>query len=168
MLDVGFLRSLSIREELLPPPPIPQAGESKRDLPQVLPRAGPRGLPAELLSLSEAELEKLLKEEHTQENPYVYGMPNGRHKAAVYPDKPLGEYDLEYTAKEFIILIALARDPDIVGMLAYRPRHGQWHSVDPNPSQEMKDLLLMLDDEDDRDMRINLSERRQEARCSQR
>lgn len=127
--------------------------------------AGSRGLPAEFLSLSEAELEKLLTGEHTQGNPYVYCMPNGIHKVAVYPDKPLGEYDLEYTAKEFIILIALARDPDIDGMLAYKPSHGQWHSVDPNPSQEMRDLLLGLDD-DDRDIRINQSERRQEAWCS--
>jgi hypothetical protein len=160
MLDFEFLSSLGLKEELLRPQPQPQAGERERDLPPVLPTAGPRGLPAELLSLSEAELEKLLKEEHTQENPYVFNMPNGRHKAAVYPDKPPEEYDLEYTAKEFIFLVALARDPDIDGMLAYKPRHGPWHAVDPNPSQEVMDLLLLLDD-DDRNT-VTQSKRRQQ------
>ena len=134
--------------------------ERETDLPPVLPTAGPRGLPAELLSLSEAELEKLLKEEHTQENPYVYCMPNGIHKAAVYPDKTLGEYDLEWTANQFIFLVGLARDPDLEGMLAYKPRHGPWHSVDPNPSQAMEDLVLWLDD-DDRNT-VTQSKRRQQ------
>ena len=67
--------------------------------------------PIELLSLSEAELEKLLKEEHSQENPYVYFMPDGIHKAAVYPDKVPGEYDLEWTAKDFINLGGLGPRP---------------------------------------------------------
>jgi hypothetical protein len=152
MLDIEFLRSLGLKEELPVPPPEPQAGERERNLPPVLPTAGPCGLPAALLSLSEEELEKLFKEEHTQENPYMYRMPNGIHKAAVYPEKTLGEHDLEWPAKEFIHLMALARDPDLDGMLAYNPRHGPWNAVDPNPSQEMKDLLLGLDDAD---MRIN-------------
>lgn len=159
MLDTEFLRSLGIREELLPPKLDPQAGEADRDLPQVLPMAGPRGFPAELLTLSEADLEKLLKDEHTQENPYVYCMPNGIHKAAVYPDKPLGEYDVEWPAKEFINLVALARDPDLEGMLAYNLRYGPWHSVDPNPSQEVRDLLLWLDSADS-GITITQSERR--------
>jgi hypothetical protein len=160
MLDSKFLRSLGLREEVLQTQPETQAGERERDLPPVLPTAGPRGLPAELLGLREAELEKLLKEEHTQENPYMYRMPNGRHKAAVYPDKTLGRYDLEYNANQFISLVALARDPDIEGMLAYTPRHGPWHAVDPNPSQEMKDLLLLLDG-DDRNT-VTQSKRRQQ------
>ena len=80
----------------------------------------------------------------------MYRMPNGRQKAAVYPDKTLGKYDLEYTANQLISLVALARDPDIEGMLAYKPRHGQWHSVDPNPSQETSDFLLLLDECDRR------------------
>jgi hypothetical protein len=82
-------------------------------------------------NLSEAELKKLLKEEHTQGKPYEFCMPNGIHKAAVCPDKALGEHDLEWPAKEFIFLVGLARDPDLDGMLAYKPRHGPWHSVDP-------------------------------------
>jgi hypothetical protein len=160
MLDFKFLRSLGLKEELPVPPPEPQAGERERDLPPGLPTAGPRGLPAELLSLSEAELEKLLKEEHTEENPYMYRMPNGRHKAAVYPDKTLGRYDLEYTANQFISLVALARDPDIEGMLAYKPRQGPWHAVDPNPSQAVMDFLLWLDN--DRNITLTQSERRQQ------
>jgi hypothetical protein len=160
VLDTEFLRGLGLSEEALRPQPEPQAGEREWDLPQALPMAGPSGLPAELLSLSEAELEKLLKEEHTQENPYVYCMPNGRDKAAVYPDKPLGEYDLEYTANQFIILIALARDPEIEGMLAYKPRHGRWHSVDPNPTLEMRVLVGGLDISDRRIIQL---ERRQQA-----
>jgi hypothetical protein len=144
MLDTEFLRSLGIKEELLRPQPEPQAGEIERDLPQVLPTAGPRGLPSELLSLSKEGLEKLLKEEHTQGNPYVFNMPNGIHKAAVYPDKALGEYDLEWPAKEFIFLVALARDPDLDGMLVYKLRHGPWHSVAPNPSHKVRDLVLRL------------------------
>jgi hypothetical protein len=147
MLDTEFLRSLGIREEMLPPPE-PQAGETGGDLPQALPTAGPRGVPAKLLSLSEAELEKLLKEEHSQENPYMYFMPNGVHTAAVYPDIVQGEYDLEFTAKHFINLIALARDPELDGMLDYKLRDGSWHPVAPNPSQEMRDSLLRLDDDD--------------------
>jgi hypothetical protein len=162
MLDFEFLRSLGLKEESPVPPPEPQAGERERDLPPVLPMAGPCGLPAELLSLSEAELEKLLKEEHTQENPYRYRMPNGRHKAAVYPDRTLGKYDLEYTANQFISLVSLARDPDIEGMLAYKPRGGQWHAVDPNLSQEVSDLLIGLD-HDDRIRRIIQSRRRKQA-----
>ena len=68
---------------------------------------------------------------------------------------------MEWTAKEFIFLVALARDPDLEGMLAYKPRHGPWHSVDPNPSQEVMDLLLWLDD-DDRNITVTQSERRQQ------
>jgi hypothetical protein len=162
MLDIEFLRSLGIREELLRPQPDLQAGKLEGDLTPVLPTAGPRGLPVELLSLSEEELEKMLMEEHTQETPYVYRMPNGIHKAAVYPDKTLGKYDVEWTAKEFIFLVALGRDLDLEGMLVYNPRHGPWHSVDPNPSQEVRDLLLWLEN-DDRNISINQSERRQEA-----
>jgi hypothetical protein len=161
MLDTEFLRSLGIKEELPRPPPEPQAGEEGRDLSQALPMAGPRDLPAELLSLTGEELEKLLKEDHTQENPYVFGMPNGIHKAAVYPYKTLGKYDVEWSVKEFIFLVTLARDPDLEGMLAYKPRHGPWHAVDPNPSQEVMDLLLGLD-HDERDRRTNQLERRQQ------
>jgi len=161
MLDTEFLRSLGIREELPRPPPEPQAVEAARDLPQALPLAGHRGLPAELLSLTEAELEKLLKEEHTQKNPYVYRMPNGIHEAAVYPDKTLGKYDVEWPAEEFIFLVTLARDPDLEGMLAYNPGHGSWQAVAPNPSQTVMDLLLWLD-HDDRNRRITQSERRQQ------
>ena len=159
MLDNEFLRSLGIREELLPPPPGPQAGKMGENLPPALPRAGPRGLPAELLDLSKAELVELLTEKHTQENPYVYLMPNGVHQAAVYPDKVLGEYDIEWPAKEFINIVTLARDSEIEGMLAYNPRHGPWDSVDPNPSQEVKDSLLWLD-HDDRSTRTTKTERR--------
>jgi hypothetical protein len=162
MLDTEFLRSLGLREEVLRPQPEPQAVEEERDLPKVLPTAGPRGIPAELLSLSEAELEKLLKEEHTQEDPYVFGMPNGIHQAAVYPDQALGEYDLEWPAEEFIFLVALARDPDLEGMLAYKTSHGTWHSVDPNPSLEVMDLVLWLDS-DDRIRRIIQSRRRKQT-----
>jgi hypothetical protein len=141
---------------LLPAPPGPQDEEIGSDFLQALPKAGPCGLPAELLSRSEAELEKLLKEEHSQENPYVYFMPNGVHKAAVYPDKVRGEYDLEWPAQEFINLVALARDPEIEGVLAYKPRHGPWHSVAPNPSQEVRDALLRLDDDEGRITTNNL------------
>ena len=135
MLDTEFLRSLGIREELLPPPG-PQAGEIGGNLPPGAANGRASRCTGRTLGLSEEELEKLLKEEHSQENPYVYCMPDGIHKAAVYPDKVRGEYDLECPAKEFINLVALARDPEIEGMLAYKPRHGPWHSVDPNPSQE--------------------------------
>jgi len=159
MLDNEFLRSLGIREELLPAPPGPQAGEMGGNLPPALPRAGPRGLPAELLDLSKAELVELLTEKHTQENPYVYLMPNGVHQAAVYPDKVLGKYDVEFPAREFICKVSLARDSEIEGMLAYKPRHGPWRSVDPNPSQEVKDSLLWLD-HDDRSTRTTKTERR--------
>lgn len=159
MLDIEFLRSLGIREELLPRPPGPQAAEIGGNLPPALPKAEPCGFPAELLDLSKADLETLLKEKHTQENPYVYLMPNGIHQAAVYPDKVLGEYDVEWPARQFIHLVALARDPDISGMLAHKPRHGPWHSVDPNPSPEMKDELLRLD-HDDRSARTTQTERR--------
>jgi hypothetical protein len=158
MLGTEFLRSLGIREEMLPPPG-PQAGGTGGNLPPALPTAGPRGFPAELLDLSEAELEKLLKEEHTQKNPYLYCMPNGIHQAAVYPEKVLGEYEVEWSAREFINLAALARDLEIEGMLAYKPRHGPWHSVDPNPSQEVKDELLGLD-HDDYSARTTQTERR--------
>jgi len=161
MLDNEFLRSLGIREELLPAPPGPQAGEMEGSLPPALPSAGPCGLPAELLDLSEAELEELLTEKHTQENPYVYLMPNGIHQAAVYPDQPRGEYEVEWSAREFIKLAALARDPDINGMLAYNSRHMPWHSVDPNPSQEVKDSLLWLD-HDDCSARTTQTERRRQ------
>jgi hypothetical protein len=92
----------------------------------------------------------------------MYRMPNGRHKAAVYPDRTLGKYDLEYTANQFISLVSLARDPDIEGMLAYKPRGGQWHSVDPNLSQEVSDLLSWLD-HDDCVRRIIQSRRRKQA-----
>jgi hypothetical protein len=138
MLDIEFLRSLGITEEFRRPDPEPKTVEAGPNFPPVLPTAGPRGIPTELLSLSEAELRKLLKEEHTQENPYVYRMPNGIHKAAVYPDKTLGEYDLEWTTNQFIFLVGLARDPDLDGMLAYKPRHGPWHSVDPNLSRQWR------------------------------
>jgi hypothetical protein len=158
MLNTEFLRSLGIREEMLLPPG-PHAGETGGNLPPALPMAGPRGVPAELLGLSEAELEKLLEEEHSQENPYVFCMPNGIHQAAVYPDKVRGEYDLEFTAKNFINLITLARDPEIEGMLAYKPRHGPWHAVAPNPGQEVKDLLFRLDHEN-RSTRTTKTERR--------
>jgi hypothetical protein len=159
MLDTAFLRSLGIREEMLPPPPEPQAGGTGGNLPPALPTAGPRGVPAELLTLSDVELEKLLKEVHSRKNPYVYWMPDGIHQAAVYPDKVLGGYDLEFTAQEFINLVALARDPDLEGMLAYKSKHGPWHSVAPNPSQEVKDLLLGLN-HDDRSTRTTQTERR--------
>jgi hypothetical protein len=159
MLDTAFLRSLGIREEMLPPPPESHAGGTGGNLPPALPTAGPRGVPAELLTLSDVELEKLLKEKHTQEKPYVYLMPNGIHRAAVYPNKVLGEYDVEWPAKEFINLLALARDPDLEGMLAYKPKHGPWYSVDPNSSQEIKDLLLRLDN-DDRGITTIQSEKR--------
>ena len=62
---------------------------------------------AELLSLSSAELERLFKEQHTRENPYVFLMPNGIHKFAVYPEETLGKYDLEFTAQEFMTFVAI-------------------------------------------------------------
>ena len=80
-------------------------------------------------------------------------------QARLYSDKALGKYDLEWPAKEFIHLVPLAHDPDLDGMLAYKFRQGHWHSVDPNPSQEVEDLLLGLDD-DDRKMAITQLKRR--------
>jgi hypothetical protein len=98
MLDIDFLRSLGIREEFLPlglnPREVPPASNE-----QILAIAGDNGIPAELLSLSSAELERLFKEQHTQENPYVFLVPNGVHKFAVYPEETLGKYDLEFTAQ---------------------------------------------------------------------
>jgi hypothetical protein len=160
MLDSKFLRSLGIKEELLRPQPEPQVGERERDLPPVLPMAGARGLPAVLFSLNEAELEKLLKEEHIQGTPYLYCMPNGRQKAGVYPDKTLKEYDLEWPAKEFIFLVGLARNPVLDGMPVYKPRQGPWRTVVPNTSRAMMDFLLWLDD--DRNITLTQSDRRQQ------
>jgi hypothetical protein len=115
MRDFKFLDSLCLREEVLRPQPEPQPGERGRDPPPVLPTAGPRGLPAELLSLSEAELEKLFKEDTPRKTPMCLTCPTAS-KVAVYPDKTLGEYDLEWPANQFISLVALARNPDIEGI----------------------------------------------------
>jgi hypothetical protein len=51
--------------------------------------------------------------------------------------------------------VALARDPDIEEMMAYKPRYGPWHTVDPNPSLAGEDLLLWLDNDDHEIMVIN-------------
>jgi hypothetical protein len=53
--------------------------------------------------------------------------------------------------------MALARDPDLEGMLAYKPGHGPWHSVGSNLSQAVEDLLLWLDD--DHTIAVTQSER---------
>ena len=161
MRDFKFLGSLGLREEVLRPQTEPQAGKRERDLPPVLPMAGACGLPAVPFSLNEAELEKLLKEEHIQGNPYMYfACPTASTKAAVYPDKTLGEYALEWPAKEFISLAGLARNPDLDGMPVYKPRQGPWQAVAPNPSRAMMDFLLWLDD--DRNITLTQSERRQQ------
>lgn len=125
MLDVGFLKSLGIRAELLPSKPNPQnpppedAGTNLE-----LPIAGNNGFPAELLNLDAEEPKKLLKEQHSHENPYVFLMPNGIHQVAVYPETILQKYDLEFTAKEFITFIALVGKGKID---AYKTREGQWY-----------------------------------------
>jgi hypothetical protein len=51
--------------------------------------------------------------------------------------------------------VALARDPDIEGLMANKPRYGPWHAVDPNPSLAVEDLLLWLDNDDHEIMVIN-------------
>jgi hypothetical protein len=108
MLDTDFLRSLGIREELLPP------GEGSREVAsaineQDLPRAGEKGVPPELLELNDQDLEKFLKERCTQDNPYVFLLGNGITKVAIYPYSTLGRYDLydfEYTTDRFVNFVS--------------------------------------------------------------
>ena len=61
--------------------------------------------------------------------------------------RPLGEYDVEWSAKEFIFWWPWPATQISHGMLVYKPRHGPWHAVDPNPSQAVEDLVRWLDDE---------------------
>ena len=110
---------------------------------QILPMAGDNGIPAELLSLSTDELERRLNGQHTQENPYIFLMPNAIHKVAVYPDETLGKYDLEFTAHEFMTFIAIGSETK---MEAYCTRDGQWHCL-KHLSKESKASITSLKNE---------------------
>lgn len=105
MLGNDFLRSLGIKEELLPSVESAPAVALADNDQTTLPMAREYGIPTELLELQTDELEKMLKEEYTQENPYVYMFSINNLKVAVYPKETLGKknlYILEYTADEFI------------------------------------------------------------------
>jgi hypothetical protein len=145
MLDIDFLKSLGIKEGLLLSPQ-PDSGPkgAKADLTEVLPVAGPLGVPPELLTLDAEELENFLIEGHSQENPYVFLMPTGIHKMAVFPGQVQEIYDLELTAEEFINFIAVSK---IIGteLTGYQTRDGHWHSTSANPSPAVRASLAELE-----------------------
>ncbi len=86
LLDDEFLRNLGIKEEFMPRRSVTEDGSSDdTKARQNLPMAKGKPVPPEVLNLSPEELEKLLKEQHSQENPYVNLMPGGSHTVAVYP-----------------------------------------------------------------------------------
>lgn len=61
-------------------------------------------------------------------------MPNGIHKVAIYPEMVLKQYDMEYTAIEFITFIAIAGKNKLE---SYRTRVGHWHYMQPNLSPDL-------------------------------
>ncbi len=87
LLDDEFLRSLGIKEDFLPrQSPPTRIGRPKMPRPsRTCLLAEGKPVPPEVLNLSPEELEKLLKEQHSQENPHVNLMPGGSHTVAVYP-----------------------------------------------------------------------------------
>jgi hypothetical protein len=139
MLDRDFLQSLGIREALLPPEARPEGVLA--DLPADLPVAGPAGVPAELLELEDEALEKLIKELHTKGTPYVFLMPNGIHKAAIFPEEGLGLYDLELSFQDLLSLIVLWKHG--AELTAYETRDGLWYPETADPS---RDIIVQLED----------------------
>ncbi len=106
LLEDEFLRSLGIKNGFMPRRSATKDGLSEdAKANQNLPMAEGKPVPLEVLNLSPEELEKLLKEQHSQENPYVYLMPGGRHTVAVYPNETnetpnaIDKYDMWLTAR---------------------------------------------------------------------
>lgn len=127
MLDADFLKSLGIKEEFLPLAVVSrEVAPASNEEP--LPLACEKGVPPEFLKVSSEELEILLKQQCTQEKPYIYLMPNGKHKVAVYPREIMERYDLEFTIEEFITFAFVVRS---CKMEAYQTRDGQWYCAHP-------------------------------------
>jgi hypothetical protein len=124
MLDVDFLRSLRIKEDLHPAPrphgTITNEKESSSDLPQ----AGEFMVPPEIWDLGEEELKRLIMNEYRQDKPYKCVMPQG-HVIAIYPHSGEGRYDLEFTVEELVVLKNLMRDLGSK-LTAYQDKSGSW------------------------------------------
>jgi len=124
MLDIGFLRSLGIKTDLLPKPRAEGIdGEEKKGSGDI-PVAGEFMVPPEIMKLSEAELKRLIMDEHSQENPLKFQTPHGS-VIAVYPYTAEGRYGIEMTAAEFLALLGLIKTLDAKPK-AYKPHSGSW------------------------------------------
>jgi hypothetical protein len=84
------------------------------------------------LIFDDEELNQLLKEVHTRENPYVFLMLGGVHRAAVFPGEALGLYDVEYSVEQFLGLIAFVKSG--YHFTGYQTRDGVGHPETADPS----------------------------------
>jgi hypothetical protein len=135
LLDDEFLGSLGIKEGLLPQRSATDDGSTEvAKTGQNLPMAGRLPVPSELFDLNPEELEELIKEQHSQENPYVYLMPGSRHTVAVYPcganefPETMDRYDMVVTAQEFMNMVAVSKRSTGV-LRAYKTKEGKWFYV---------------------------------------
>ncbi|MFZ5447052.1 MAG: hypothetical protein ACOZFS_00235 [Thermodesulfobacteriota bacterium] len=133
LLDDEFLRSLGIREGCLPRWSAPTK-EPVTGVGQNLPMAEDKPVPPEVLDLTPEELEKLIKEDHSEENPYVFLMPGGRHTAAVYPGdtkelpETMDKYDMVLKANQFMNMVDLCKTGQ-KKFMGYKTRTGEWFDL---------------------------------------
>jgi hypothetical protein len=103
MLDNDFLRSLGIKDDLLPTPDTKGEASGEKDDISFLPVAGESLVPPESRNPETEELKKFIKNLFTQENPYKRITRQG-HVVAVYPHSCEGRYDIEMTVDEMFFL----------------------------------------------------------------
>jgi hypothetical protein len=127
MLDIKFLRSLGIKENLLPKANAERNESAEQARTDDLPLAGELMFPSELMELSKEELKSFIINNHSQDSPYTYMTPKG-HIIAVYADSaPQGQHDLEFTVDEFLVMLSLTK---ILGgrPTVYKANQGSWVS----------------------------------------
>jgi hypothetical protein len=126
MLDVDFLRSLGIKEDLLPTPRPHGTATNEKESSSDLPQAGEFMVPPEIWDLGEEELRRFIMNKYSQDKPYKCRTPRG-HVIAIYPHSGEGRYAIEFNVEELVVLKNLMRD--LGGKLAaYQAEGGSWVS----------------------------------------
>jgi hypothetical protein len=103
MLDNDFLRSLGIKDELLPANEPDGNTINQKESIFNLPLVGEFLAPPEIWDLGDEELKRFIMDKYSQDDPYKCITPQGQI-IAIYPHSCESQYGMEFTVDDILYI----------------------------------------------------------------